>query len=115
VRSGQTTRNVFGRNKIFGCSINFHAIAGAEQQRLIAPAASHNAIGLGVAGEILSHFHICVVMTETEAEQVHGVCVWAVNVIPQRRVNAALKPIMQSAATRFGANQRKCRPCKINP
>src|SRR5438132_949406 len=70
-------------------------------------------ISTGYAG--CSRRYVRVVMTETDAEQIHGVCVWAVKVMPQRRVSAALKPMMQSAATRFGANQCKYRPCKISP
>ena len=107
VCSGEAARNMVRRNEILGSAVNFHAIAGAEQQRLVATAAAQNAVGLGVAGETLPCFQVRIVMTEPDAKQIHGVCVWAVNVIPQRRVSAALNPMMQSAATRFGANQRK--------
>src|SRR6266853_355656 len=96
VCSGKTTRNLVGRNEIFRRSINFHAITGAEQQRLVATAVSQYATGFGVAGEILTRFHVGIVMAETDAKQIHGTCVWAVKVIPQRRVNAALKPMMLS-------------------
>src|SRR5207245_9918215 len=66
------------------------------------------------AGETFSRLYICSVMTEADAEKIHGTeCVCAENVIPQRRVKAALNPIMQSAATRFGAIRRKYRPCRI--
>jgi len=54
----------------------------------VATAASQYAIGLGVAGEILARFHVRVVMAESDAEQIHGVCVWAAKVIPQRSVSA---------------------------
>ena len=95
--------------------VEFDAIASAEQQYLGATAASQHAIGLGMAGEIFARFHVRIVMAQSDAEQIHGVCIWAVKVIPQRSVNAALNPMMQSAATRFGANHRRCRPCKISP
>src|SRR5438067_12517191 len=111
----ETAGDLVGRHSLLGCSINFDAIAGAEHQRLVATALPKRAVGLDVAGKAFARLDVRVVMTETNAEQIHGVCVWAVKVMPQRRVNAALKPMMQSAATRFGANQSKYRPCKINP
>jgi hypothetical protein len=45
-------------------------------------------------------------MTQADAEKIHGgevVC--AVNVIPHRSVNAALKPTMLKAAICFGASR----------
>src|ERR1700736_1192804 len=115
VRPGETTCDLFGGHETLRRGINFDAIAGTEHQRLIATAIPQRALGLDTAGKVFARLDVRVVMTETDAEQIHGVCVWAVNVMPQRRVNAALKPMMQSAATRFGANQCKYRPCKINP
>jgi hypothetical protein len=98
---------LFSWNKILGRPVNFHAIASAEQQHFIATTIAQDATGLGVPGKIFACFDVRVVIAETDAEQIHGVFVCTLNVIPQRSVSAALNATMQSVATRFGANQRK--------
>src|SRR5260370_30368316 len=111
VVADETACDLISRHSLLACSINFDAIAGAEHQRLIATVIPQRAVGLDMAGKVFAHLDLRVVMTETDAEQIHGVCVWAaVKGMPQRRGSAALKPMMQSAATRFGANQCKNRP-----
>src|SRR5262249_42781446 len=40
VGSRKAARDLFSRDKIFGRGINFHAVAGAQEQRLIATTAS---------------------------------------------------------------------------
>src|SRR5438132_3240526 len=113
--SGKAARDLLGRDKIRGRGVNFDAITRAQQQRLSATGLSQNAISLRVSAETFERFDVRRMMAKSDAEKIHGVCVCAVKVIPQRSVNAALKPMMQSAATRFGANHRRCRPCKISP
>jgi hypothetical protein len=75
VGPGETTRDLFGGNETLRRAINFDAIAGAEHQRLIATAVPQHAVGLDAAGKIFARLDVRVVMTETDAEQIHGVCV----------------------------------------
>ena len=105
--SRETTRYLVGWNKIFRCCVDFDSVTSAQEQRFVAAASSKHAIDLGVASEVFARLHVSAVMAQTDAEQIHGVCVCAVNVMPQRSVSAALNPIMQSAATLFGANHWK--------
>src|SRR5207248_11104468 len=73
----ETAGDLVGRHSLLGCSINFDAIAGAEHQRLIATAIPQRAVGLDMAGKVFARPDARVVMTETAAEQSHGLCVWA--------------------------------------
>src|SRR5437879_1984621 len=113
--SRKTTHDLVGRNETLRRRVNFHAIASAQKQRLTATAALQHTIGFGVTREILARFHVRVVMANTDTKQIQGLCLIALTAIPQRSANASLTPMMHSAATRFGANHRKCRPCKISP
>src|SRR2546429_9386307 len=92
----KTADDLVGRHSLLGCSINFDAIAGAEHQRLITTAIPQRAVGLDMAGKVFARLDVRVVMTETDAEQIHGVCVWAAKAIAPRKGSAAPKPIMLS-------------------
>src|SRR5215471_12887696 len=103
----ETARDVERRDPRFGRTINFHAIAGRKDDRFRAAEVAQQTLHFHIAAEMFERFDVGQMMTESNAEQIHGACDWALKVIPQSRVSAALNPIMQSAATRFGANQRK--------
>ena len=114
-RPSEATGDIQRRYACFRCAVNFHPIASRQHQRLHAAGMAQHTIRFGVSGETFAHLDVSIVMAQADAENIHGVCIWAVKVIPQRRVSAALNPTMQSAATRFGVNRRRCRPCKIAP
>ena len=105
--SVETTRDVESGYSRFGRAVNFNPVASRKQQRFGAPGVSQEIIDPGVAAKALESFDVRVVMTKPDAKKIHGAWVWAVKVIPQRRVRAALKPMTQRAATRLGANQCK--------
>src|SRR6476660_1627716 len=110
----ETTRNFTRGYASLRHSIDLHPVARSQKQRLGAAGFTHDRFSRCAICELLKFRDVCRVMAQTDAEKIHGsesIC--AVNVIPQRSVNAALKPRMHSAATRFGASQRRWRPCKI--
>jgi hypothetical protein len=70
--SRKTARDFIGRNPFFRSSINFHSVAGREQQGFRAAGIAQNALGLGVTGEAFARFHVCSVMAQADAEKSHG-------------------------------------------
>ncbi len=68
----ETTRDLIARNPFFRSPINFHTVAGREQQRFRAPDIAQNTFGLGVASEALARFHVRGVMAQADAEKSHG-------------------------------------------
>ena len=104
----QTTRNFLRGYGSLRHSIDLHPVACSQKQRFGATGFAHDRFSRCTTCELLKFCDACRVMAQTDAEQIHGsesIC--AVNVIPQRSVNAALKPRMHSAATRLGASQRR--------
>jgi hypothetical protein len=75
VGPGETTRDLFSRNKTISRGIDFDAIAGTKDQRLIATAIPQRAVGLDTPGKVFARLDVRVVMTETDTEQIHGVWV----------------------------------------
>src|SRR5205807_8249964 len=110
----ETLRDVECRDAFFRRAVNFNAVAGCEQQRFRAAGVSQKTIGFVRAADTFEQIDACRVMAEPNAKKIHGECICEVKVIPQSNINAALNPMMQSAATRFGANQWKYRPCKMS-
>src|SRR5437660_9861367 len=86
----ETAGDLVSRHSLLGCSINFDAIAGAEHQRLIATAIPQRAVALDMAGKVFACLYVRVVMTETNAEQIHGVGSRPGKVVTQRREIEAL-------------------------
>ena len=94
--------------------VNLHPVARRQQQRFGATSLAHDRFSRSVTSELLPRCNIRSVMTQSDAEKVHGNgCSSAVNVMPHRSAKAALKPIMHNAATRFGASHLRWRACKM--
>src|ERR1700694_4488829 len=110
----KAARDLFRRHARLGCAVNLYAIAGRKHERFGATGMAQQAVRFAPACETLARFHIRAMMTQADAKKVHGIeCNCALKVMPHKSVSAALKATMQSAATRFGASQRRYFPCKI--
>src|SRR5262245_19375761 len=110
----QTTRNLVGGNPFVRDCVNLNPIACRKHQRLRTTNLARDGFGCGVTRELLPRCHVRGVMAQSNTEQSHDAW-WssAVNVTPHKSARAALKPMMHSAATRFGASHLKCRACKM--
>ena len=98
-------RDPFGRNGWLRGGINFHPVAGGEEQRLRATGFfAQDAIDRRMPGETFACLHIRSVVADAYAEKVHQ-SEWFCErkVIPQSKVSAALKATTQSVAMRRGA------------
>ena len=68
----QTMRDPFGRNSWLRGSINFHPVAGGEEQRLRATSLfAQDAIDRRVPGETFARLNVRSVMADAYAEKVH--------------------------------------------
>jgi hypothetical protein len=97
--------NPTGRHRLVGGGINFHTIAGREQERLGAPGfLAQRPIDRRVADKPLPSRDVRGVVANTDAEEIHyKVCAGEKNVIPQSSVSAALKATTQRPAIQRGA------------
>ena len=101
----QATRDPRGRDRFFGGGVNFHPVAGGEEERLRAASFfAQDPDDLGVADEPLARLDICGVMAEADTEEIHySECVCERKVIPQSNVSAALNATTQRTAIERGA------------
>ncbi len=98
-------RDPFGGDSRLRRGINFHPVAGGEEQRLRATSLfTQDAIDRRVPGETFSRLNVGSVVADAYAEKVHQ-SEWFCErkVIPQSKVSAALKAKTQSVAMRRGA------------
>jgi hypothetical protein len=70
--SRETTRDIVRRDPLFRRSINFHAITRAQHKSFGTASAAQNTFRLAMAGKPLARLYVRGVMTEPNAEQIHG-------------------------------------------
>src|SRR6476659_5403168 len=93
------------RDDLIGHRVNFHAVAGRDEQSLRATGfLAQHPIDRRVPGETLPRFDIRGVVADADAKEIHHI-EWLCErkVIPQSNVSAALKATTQSAAIERGA------------
>ena len=68
----QAICDALGRDRVLGRGIDFHPVAGGEEERLgAAHFFAQNAIDFGVAGKALPYLHVGGVVAEADTEEVH--------------------------------------------
>ena len=107
--------DALARNHLLSDGINFHPITGREKERFAtAGFFAQDAIDPAVPDETLPGFHLCGMMTDAEAKEIHqSVFVCQRNVMPQSTVKAALNASTQRLAIARGAVVPRCRAIRM--
>src|SRR3954470_10818620 len=105
---------LFGRNWPGRRTINLNPITGRQDQCLAAPDLLSKNLPGALSRKSLARFDLGRVMANSNAKEVHHIAGFCeTKLIAHKTEIAAVNANTHRTATRLGANQRQCRPCKI--